>query len=104
MRGNAGRMLGRHSVSVRGRGHGDWGDDGRERDSPVPLFDSQTEEADRLYDGLEAGGEAQPCGWMKDRFGASWQIVPDALGRRLRGRDPNRVKRVIRVLLEIKED
>jgi len=34
---------------------------------------------DRLHDALSAGGEVQPCGWVKDRFGVSWQIVPDSV-------------------------
>ena len=37
------------------------------------------EEVDRLYDGLSEGGEKQPCGWLKDKFGVSWQITPVAL-------------------------
>ncbi len=60
-------------------------------------------EVDRLYDGLIAGGEAQPCGWLKDRFGVSWQIVPEALGRMLRDKDPKRTGRVMRALLEMKK-
>jgi len=60
-------------------------------------------EVDRLYDGLIAGGEAQPCGWLKDRYGVSWQIVPVVLGRMLRDKDPRRVERVMRALLEMKK-
>jgi predicted 3-demethylubiquinone-9 3-methyltransferase (glyoxalase superfamily) len=60
-------------------------------------------EVDRLYDGLVAGGEAQPCGWLKDRYGVSWQIVPVALGRMLKDKDPRRVERVMRALLEMKK-
>jgi predicted 3-demethylubiquinone-9 3-methyltransferase (glyoxalase superfamily) len=60
-------------------------------------------EVDRLYDGLVAGGEAQPCGWLKDKYGVSWQIVPVALGRMLRDKDPRRVERVMKALLEMKK-
>lgn len=35
------------------------------------------EQIDRLHDALSAGGQSQPCGWVKDRFGVSWQLVPD---------------------------
>jgi predicted 3-demethylubiquinone-9 3-methyltransferase (glyoxalase superfamily) len=49
------------------------------------------EEVDKLWDVLTAdGGEPGPCGWLKDKFGLSWQIVPNALGK-LMG-DPNRAK------------
>ena len=57
---------------------------------------------DRLYDGLIAGGEAQPCGCLKDRFGVSWEIVPEALARMLRDKDPKRTEHVMRALLEMK--
>jgi predicted 3-demethylubiquinone-9 3-methyltransferase (glyoxalase superfamily) len=60
-------------------------------------------EVDRLYDGLVAGGEEQPCGWLKDKYGVSWQIVPVVLGRMLRDKDPKRVERVMRALLEMKK-
>jgi predicted 3-demethylubiquinone-9 3-methyltransferase (glyoxalase superfamily) len=60
-------------------------------------------EVDRLYDGLGAGGEAQPCGWLKDRYGVSWQIVPVVLGRMLKDKDPQRVERVMKALLEMKK-
>jgi predicted 3-demethylubiquinone-9 3-methyltransferase (glyoxalase superfamily) len=60
-------------------------------------------EVDRLYDGLAAGGEVQPCGWVKDRYGVSWQIVPAVLGRMLRDKAPQRIARVMRALLEMKK-
>ena len=60
-------------------------------------------EVDRLYDGLVAGGEAQACGWLKDKYGVSWQIVPVVLGRMLKDKDPQRVERVMRALLEMKK-
>lgn len=55
------------------------------------MVDCKTqEEVDRYYDGLAEGGEKQPCGWVKDRWGVSWQIVPSVLGE-LMG-SPNRAK------------
>lgn len=60
-------------------------------------------EVNRLYDGLAGGGEAQPCGWVKDKYGVSWQIVPGMLGRMLKDKDPQRVERVMRSLLEMKK-
>lgn len=60
-------------------------------------------EVDRLYGGLVAGGEEQPCGWLKDKYGVSWQIVPVVLDRMLRDKDPKRVERVMQALLEMKK-
>ena len=60
-------------------------------------------EIDRLYDGLSAGGEAQPCGWLKDKFGVSWQVVPAALAEMLKGKDPERAGRVMTALLAMKK-
>src|SRR5262249_61250403 len=48
------------------------------------LVDCETqEEVDRYWDTLSEGGEPGPCGWLKDRFGLSWQIIPAALPRLL---------------------
>jgi predicted 3-demethylubiquinone-9 3-methyltransferase (glyoxalase superfamily) len=60
-------------------------------------------EVDRLYDGLAAGGEMQPCGWLKDKYGVSWQVVPVALGRMLKDKDPKRTERVMTALLQMKK-
>lgn len=56
-------------------------------------------EVDRLWDVLGAGGEPGPCGWIKDRYGLSWQIVPRALPRMLQDSDPERVRRVVETML-----
>ena len=58
-------------------------------------------EVDALWDRLLEGGEAQRCGWLKDRFGLSWQIVPSNLGKRLRDKDPVRAKRVVEAMMQM---
>jgi predicted 3-demethylubiquinone-9 3-methyltransferase (glyoxalase superfamily) len=56
-------------------------------------------EVDHFWDALVAGGEAMPCGWLTDRFGVTWQIVPDALLEWLGDADHDRVARVTGVML-----
>ena len=58
-------------------------------------------EVDALWDRLLEGGEAQRCGWLKDRFGLSWQIVPSNLGKRLRDKDPVKAKRVMDAMMQM---
>lgn len=67
------------------------------------FVDCQTQaEVDRLYDGLSAdGGTAQPCGWVRDRFGVSWQIVPSALGELMADPDRERANRVLQAMLQM---
>ncbi|MBB5067965.1 putative 3-demethylubiquinone-9 3-methyltransferase (glyoxalase superfamily) [Saccharopolyspora gloriosae] len=57
------------------------------------------EEVDRMTERLVAGGEQGPCGWVKDRYGLSWQIVPTELTDMLRDPDPERSNRVMREML-----
>ena len=57
------------------------------------------EELDGLWEKLSAGGSQGPCGWLKDRYGLSWQIVPDVLPRLLAGADPGRAQRVMQALM-----
>lgn len=57
------------------------------------------EEVDTYWDRLTEGGEAGPCGWCKDRFGLSWQIVPNALLELLSDPDPARAQRAIKAML-----
>jgi predicted 3-demethylubiquinone-9 3-methyltransferase (glyoxalase superfamily) len=59
-------------------------------------------EVDRFTKALSAVPEAEQCGWVKDRFGLSWQIIPKALGRLLSDPDPAKAKRVMEAMLEMK--
>ncbi|HET7686231.1 MAG TPA: VOC family protein [Candidatus Limnocylindria bacterium] len=57
-------------------------------------------EVDRLWDALTAdGGEPGPCGWLKDRFGLSWQVVPIELNRLVEDPDPERARRAMEAML-----
>ncbi len=57
------------------------------------------EEVDELWEKLSAGGETQRCGWLTDKFGLSWQIIPNALGEMLQDSDPEKSKRVMQAML-----
>ncbi len=61
------------------------------------------EEVDRLWAALSEGGEEQPCGWLRDRFGLSWQIVPSVLGELLGGSDPEGSQRAMQAMLKMKK-
>lgn len=56
------------------------------------------DEVDHFYDSLVQGGTTQPCGWLKDRFGFSWQVVPPGLLSWLNGPDRDAAARVANVL------
>ncbi len=59
-------------------------------------------EVDRLWDALTAnGGEPGPCGWLKDRFGLSWQIVPRQLNELIEDPDPDRARRAMEAMLKM---
>ena len=60
-------------------------------------------EVDELWSKLSAGGEEGPCGWLKDKFGLSWQIVPSALGKMMQDKDPKKSKRVMEAMLQMKK-
>ncbi|HEV8054388.1 MAG TPA: VOC family protein [Candidatus Limnocylindrales bacterium] len=59
------------------------------------------EEVDELWDKLGDGGEPGPCGWLKDRYGLSWQIVPVALGEMLSDPDSAKSQRVMEAMLQM---
>jgi predicted 3-demethylubiquinone-9 3-methyltransferase (glyoxalase superfamily) len=56
-------------------------------------------EVDRLWDALSDGGRVEQCGWLKDRYGVSWQIVPTALVQYLGGSDPAGAQRAMQAML-----
>jgi predicted 3-demethylubiquinone-9 3-methyltransferase (glyoxalase superfamily) len=69
----------------------------------ISLFvDCETqEEVDNLWARLGEGGEPQQCGWLKDKFGVSWQIVPLALGRMLQDPDAAKSTRVMQAMMRM---
>ena len=62
-------------------------------------------EIDYYWEKLSAGGDerAQQCGWLKDKFGLSWQIVPEVLGKMMTDKDPRKSERVMKALLPMKK-
>jgi predicted 3-demethylubiquinone-9 3-methyltransferase (glyoxalase superfamily) len=61
------------------------------------------EEVDAFWEKLSDGGEEGPCGWLKDRYGLSWQINPTILGEMLNDADPQKAKRVMEAMLKMKK-
>ncbi|MEW6253152.1 MAG: VOC family protein [Planctomycetota bacterium] len=60
-------------------------------------------ELDELWEKLSAGGEKWQCGWLKDRFGVAWQIIPAALGEMLRTAAPKKLDRVMQALVQMQK-
>jgi predicted 3-demethylubiquinone-9 3-methyltransferase (glyoxalase superfamily) len=61
------------------------------------------EEVDSFWEKLAAGGHEVQCGWLKDRFGLSWQVVPTILPEMLQDKDPEKSKRVMAAMLTMKK-
>jgi len=59
------------------------------------------QEVDELWEKLSAGGEQQQCGWLKDKYGVTWQIVPTALGELLGDSDAAKAQRVMQAMLQM---
>jgi predicted 3-demethylubiquinone-9 3-methyltransferase (glyoxalase superfamily) len=59
------------------------------------------EELDDLWAKLLEGGEPQQCGWLTDKFGVSWQIVPTILGEMLKDKDAEKANRVMQAMLKM---
>ena len=61
------------------------------------------EDVDYYWDRLSAGGRLDHCGWLTDRFGLSWQVVPTTLGKLMADKDPAKSQRVMAVLLQMQK-
>jgi predicted 3-demethylubiquinone-9 3-methyltransferase (glyoxalase superfamily) len=59
------------------------------------------QEVDSLWEKLSEGGEKQRCGWLKDKYGVSWQIIPSVLGKMLRDKDAGKSKSVMNAMLQM---
>ncbi len=59
------------------------------------------EEVDELWEKLSDGGEKQRCGWLKDKYGVSWQIIPTALGEMLQDKDREKSARAMKAMLQM---
>ncbi len=66
------------------------------------IFTDDQEETDRLTDALSAVPEAEQCGWVKDRYGVSWQIAPRVLIEYMSDPDPAKARRVMEAMMEMK--
>jgi predicted 3-demethylubiquinone-9 3-methyltransferase (glyoxalase superfamily) len=66
------------------------------------LIDCETQqEVDELWEKLSAGGQKSRCGWLKDKYGLSWQVVPRILGGLMQDKDPEKSKRVMHAMLQM---
>ena len=61
------------------------------------------EEVDEFWEKLSEGGEKSVCGWLKDKYGLSWQIVPTVLVELLEDKDPKRTERVMKAVMQMKK-
>jgi predicted 3-demethylubiquinone-9 3-methyltransferase (glyoxalase superfamily) len=59
------------------------------------------QEVNDLWEKLSEGGSKDRCGWLKDKYGLSWQIIPTALGRMLQDKDPAKANRVMKAMLQM---
>jgi predicted 3-demethylubiquinone-9 3-methyltransferase (glyoxalase superfamily) len=59
------------------------------------------QEVDELWEKLSEGGEKQRCGWLKDKYGLSWQIIPSVLGQMLQDKDADKSRRVMKAMLQM---
>jgi predicted 3-demethylubiquinone-9 3-methyltransferase (glyoxalase superfamily) len=67
-------------------------------------IDCETQEdVDHYWERLSEGGKEQPCGWLKDRYGLSWQVVPTGMEELFADRDPERAKRAMEAMLNMKK-
>jgi predicted 3-demethylubiquinone-9 3-methyltransferase (glyoxalase superfamily) len=59
------------------------------------------DEVDYYWDRLSGGGEKSQCGWLRDKFGLSWQVTPTILGAMLQDKDPAKARRVMQAMLRM---
>jgi len=59
------------------------------------------QEIDKFWEKLSEGGEKSQCGWLKDKYGLSWQVVPTVLGEMFQDKDPAKAKRVMEAMLKM---
>src|SRR6187200_266345 len=68
------------------------------------LVNCETQQGvDDLWEKLSEGGQVEQCGWLKDKFGVSWQIVPNVLGEMIKDKDAKKSERVIKAMLQMKK-
>lgn len=60
-------------------------------------------EIDELYEKLSEGGSKEPCGWLKDKYGVSWQVIPPILSQYLGDKDPEKANRVMEAMFKMKK-
>lgn len=61
------------------------------------------QEVDELWEKLSEGGETQQCGWLKDKFGVSWQVIPSVLGELLQDDDDEKASNVMKAMLQMEK-
>jgi predicted 3-demethylubiquinone-9 3-methyltransferase (glyoxalase superfamily) len=61
------------------------------------------DEVDYFWEKLSAGGEKDRCGWLRDKYGLSWQVVPTILGELMQDKDPKKSKRVMEAMLQMQK-
>jgi predicted 3-demethylubiquinone-9 3-methyltransferase (glyoxalase superfamily) len=59
------------------------------------------EEVDELWEKLSDGGETSQCGWLKDKYSLSWQVVPSAMGEMLQDKNPEKSNRVMQAMMQM---
>jgi predicted 3-demethylubiquinone-9 3-methyltransferase (glyoxalase superfamily) len=59
------------------------------------------EEVDYYWEKLTADGQESRCGWLKDKFGLSWQVIPEALGRLMNDKDPAKAQKVVQAMMKM---
>jgi predicted 3-demethylubiquinone-9 3-methyltransferase (glyoxalase superfamily) len=66
------------------------------------VVDCETQkEVDEYWEKLSAGGKKVQCGWLKDKYGLSWQVVPTILGQLMQDKDPQKSKRVVEAMMKM---